>query len=216
MRASLRSVLSIGLLAFCLAACTDFSDVPNSDFAKVSVLVYRKIVGGEDSIPRERVAAIPYATLGVRLGSSDQAMFVLGSVSGGDLHWIGGKLFAITTHDGRIVRTVGFVHNLTGFQKSPATAAATHDYLYDFAELNAFSILVRCSERIVGPERIVIVDYPHDTVHVEEDCRAAQLDWNFTNDFWKDASTGYVWKSQQYIQPDLDALTLESLRPAKE
>jgi hypothetical protein len=216
MMAPFRTALSVGLLASCLAACSDISDVPNSDFAKVGVLIYRQILGGEESVPRERVAAIPYATLGVRLGSSDQVMFVLGSVSGGDLHWIGGKQFAITTHGGRIVRTVGFLHNLTGFQKSSPTAGATHDYLYDFAELNAYSILVRCSERDVGPERIVIVGYPHDTVHVAEDCRAAQLDWTFTNDFWKDAATGYVWKSQQYIQPDIDALTLESLRPAQE
>jgi hypothetical protein len=49
---------------------------------------------------------------------------------------------------------------------------------------------------------------------VVEDCKAAQLGWSFSNEFWEDDATGYVWKSQQFVEPDIDPVTLESLRPA--
>ncbi|HEY5049203.1 MAG TPA: YjbF family lipoprotein [Rhizomicrobium sp.] len=200
-------------LASPLAACANHSDI-----VQIGSLLYQKITGGDsEGITRSQADAVPYATLGVRLGSSGEAMFVLGSKSGSDLQWVGGTRFAIATRDGRILRTTGFVHNLTGFlEQTPAvrSAAGVHDYSYDLADLNAYGIAVRCSERDAGRERIVIVAVAHLTSHVIEDCSAPQLDWRFSDEFWKDAATNAVWRSVQYVHPGLDPITTETLRPA--
>jgi len=205
-------------LAFLVAGCTE-GDISNTDAGRIGELVFHELsnIGSSGGVPRERVAAIPYATLGVRLGSSDESMFVLSSKTGNDLHWLGGAELAITVRLGRIVQTVGFKHNLTGFQGSPAIAAepaeGTVSYLYDFAERSRYGVAVACTRHRLGKERLVILGVPHDASHVAEDCAVPQLDWRFRNEFWIDGS-GFVWRSQQYVDPDMDMFTLEILRPA--
>jgi hypothetical protein len=98
-------------------------------------------IGGTVEVPRETVAAVPYATLGVQLGSSDQAMFVMQSKSGSDLQWVDKTHYAITTRDGRIMRTAGFEYNLNGVQTDASpSVGAIRVYRYDLKDLNAYGV----------------------------------------------------------------------------
>ncbi|MGH6877933.1 MAG: YjbF family lipoprotein [Rhizomicrobium sp.] len=210
-----------GVLALWLTGCTGAADLSNTDSGRIGLLLFHAItgIGASDTVPRARVAAVPYASLGVQLGSSDQSLFVLANESGDNLVWLGGSQLAITTRNGRIVRTAGFEHNLTGFQLSSSVPAAKDDrnsenYLYDFSDRSRYGVAVRCSRQFLGAERIIIIGVPHDTSHVAEDCTAPELGWSFRNEFWRDAS-GFVWKSEQNVAPGLDRFTLEILRPAE-
>jgi hypothetical protein len=202
-------------LAAPLCACES-----NSDSLRIGKMIYERIagVGGSDSVPRTQVVAIPYATLGVRLGSSAEAMFVLESRSGAALQWVGGSEFAISTRGGRILRTAGFVHNLSGFLEETTQPAKgptdSRDYRYDLADMNAYGVSVHCSEHDAGQEQIVIIGDVHQTRHVIENCVAAELDWSFSNEYWKDIASNYILRSIQYIHPGLDPVALETLRPA--
>lgn len=215
-------VLLAGFISLLLAGCAQIGGIQQSDSVRIGELLFHAItgIGSPESVPRSRVAAVPYASLGVRLGSSDQSMFVLASKSGDDLVWLGGAQLAITTRNGRIVRTAGFVRNLSGFQagaKLPAPAdgsANTRNYLYDFADRSWYGIAVSCSTQNLGSERIEIIGVPHETSHWAEDCVAPQIGWNFRNEFWRD-SGGFVWKSRQYVAPGLDPFTLDILRQAE-
>jgi hypothetical protein len=178
-------------------------------------------IGSSDTVPRSRVAAVPYASLGVRLGSSDESMFVLAGKTGDDLVWLGGSRQAITTRHGRIVRTAGFKHNLTGFQTNsvqPVTMGqgdgTVEQYFYDFSDRSRYGVAVRCSVQNLGGERITIIGVVHDTNHTVEICTAPDLNWNFRNQFWRDGS-GFVWRSEQYVAPGLDSFMTEILRPAQ-
>ncbi|HTT84124.1 MAG TPA: YjbF family lipoprotein [Rhizomicrobium sp.] len=194
----------------------------NSDSVRMGQLMFHAIagIGSSSSVPRARVAAIPYATLGVRLGSSDESLFVLATQTGDDLVWRGGPQLAITTRNGRIVRTAGFVHNLSGFQTDVSAGSSaggnsgSKTYLYDFYDQSRYGIAVNCAVQNLGPERITIIGVSIDATHVAEDCVAPQLGWTFRNEFWRDKA-GFVWKSRQHVVPELDAFTLEVLRRAK-
>ncbi|HEX3431034.1 MAG TPA: YjbF family lipoprotein [Rhizomicrobium sp.] len=215
-----RPTLLFAALALCLFGCdTATLSITDTDIGKLGVLLYNRIVGSSASVPRERAAAIPYATLGVRLGGSDQSMFVLASGSGTDLLWLGGKSVALSTRHGRVVRTVGFPHNISGVHAAEGVrqdfTQRSVDYLYDFAEESRYGIPVRCVRQNLGSERIVIIGVPHDANHLAEDCNASGLDWSFRNEFWVDTA-GFVWKSRQFVHPKLDPLELEVLRPAAE
>lgn len=213
------TTLFAGTLGFAVSGCTDLGDFSNSDSVVMGQLLFHAIIGigSSSSVPRARVAAVPYATLGVRLGSSDESMFVLATKAGGDLVWRGGPQLAITTRNGRIVRTAGFVHNLSGFQPNvrPSSSAGENPkgvtYLYDFADQSRYGIAVSCTIQNLGPERITVIGASVDTTHLAEDCTAPQLGWSFRNEFWRDA-TGIDWKSKQFVVPELDAFTLEVLR----
>jgi hypothetical protein len=218
----LRRIVVIGALPVWLAGCSTLPGMSSadSDIGRIGTLLFHAVtgIGSANEVPREKVASIPYATLGVQLGSSDQSMLVLASKSGDKLLWLGGRRVAITTRNGRIVQTVGFAHNLSGVALTPNAAgngdASSESYVYDFADRSRYGVAVRCSKSRLDRERVVIVEVPHDTDHVVEDCAAPQMDWQFRNEYWSDTS-GFVWKSRQYVDPDLDALTLEILRPAE-
>ena len=211
----------MSFLTVSLAGCSVMGDVSSTDtdIVKIGTLLLHSItgIGSASEVPRERVAAIPYASLGVRLGSSDQSLLVLASKNGDNLLWVGGRSIALTVRAGRIVRTVGFAQNLSGIETTsgPASGESDHpNYLYDFAEQSRFGVAVKCSRTDLGHERVVILGVSHDTDHVAEDCEAAEMDWNFRNEYWSDPS-GFVWKSRQNVAPDLDAFDLEVLRPAE-
>src|SRR5215469_5199149 len=214
-----RRVLMVAALALGVCACEDTGSVSSADTDILSLgTVFLHAIGGIGSssgVPRERAAAIPYASLGVSIGGGDQAMFVLASKSGDDLLWLGGTSLGIVTRNGRVVRTVGFASNLSGVPGAEGVrqdlTQPSVDYLYDFAEQSRYGVPVKCTRQTVGPERIVIIGVPRNTTHVAEDCTASGVDWGFRNEFWVDAA-GYVWKSRQVVTPKLDPVTFEILR----
>jgi hypothetical protein len=216
--AKARSAFIAAALASGVSACGNMGNT-DTDIGNLGALLLRAIggIGSSSSVPRDRAAAIPYASIGVRLGGSDEAMFVLASKSGDDLLWLGGTSLAVVTRHGRVVRTAGFVHNVSGVH---AAEGVTQDltqpsvnYLYDFGDQSRYGVPVKCTRQSLGTERIVIIGVPRDTTHVAEDCSASAIDWSFRNEFWID-SAGYVWKSRQLVAPQLDALSFEVLRPA--
>jgi hypothetical protein len=216
-----RSAVLAAALGLGVSGCESSGSVSgfSADMGKIGGLLLHEIggIGSSGSVPRERAAAIPYATMGVRLGDSDQAMFVLASKNGDDLMWLGGKSIAVVTRHGRVVRTVGFNHNVSGVHAAEGVkqdlTQPVANYLYDFGEQSRYGIPVRCTRQNIGTEKVTIIGVPHDTSHVAEDCNASGMDWNFRNEFWVD-STGYVWKSRQFVEPRVDPLTLEVFRPA--
>ena len=216
-------VLAVAALALGVSACADTGTVSSADTDLLSVgRVLLHAIGGIGSsagVPREQAAAIPYASLGVRIGGSDQAMFVLASKSGDDLLWLGGTSLGVVTRHGRVVRTVGFASNLSGVHPAQGVTQdltqPSVDYQYDFGDQSRYGIPVKCTRQRLGPEKIVIIGVPRDTTHVAEECTAAGMDWSFRNEFWIDPA-GYVWRSRQFVTPKLDPITFEVFRPAAE
>lgn len=203
-----------------LAGC---SSNTNSDTLKMGQLIYQQfssVFGGGD-VPRARAAAIPYASIGVRLGGGPEVMLILTNTSSGqDLQYLGGNV-SITIRGGRVIRTVGLGHNLDAFQgpipdrADPKTGQTGYHYAYDLVDRNAYGIFVRCTQSIGGDEAITIIGVRHDTHHIVEHCDAPQLNWSFDNHFWADKTTGFVWKATQSVHPDLDPITIQILRPAQ-
>jgi hypothetical protein len=211
------------LLASSVGGCGGAQD--NSDLLRLGGLLLQQygLVGGQsDSVTRERAASTPYASIGIRLGSSQEAMLVLATSQGENLRWQAGTQYVINTRDGHVTLTVGFEHNLDGLQgpvpDSPSASpeqGGPYHYLYDMVDMGKYGVFAVCSQHDEGAEQIVIIGVPHDTRHIVEDCKAKQLHWRFSNEYWRDAATGYVWKSIQNFRPDMDPLTLEILRPEK-
>jgi len=175
------------------------------------------------SVTLKEAAAVPYASLGVRIGGGSQFLIVLAMDAPHSRLWAAGKAIALQTDDGRIVRSSGLEHNLSGVTGdlgavvSPLEALKQHNgkrtLVYDFADLNAYSIKVICQTVRQGRENIQILGKTIPTVHVEESCRANALNWSFVNTYWVGEKSGMVWKSIQYIHPRLGSISTEILRP---
>lgn len=203
-------------LAGTLAGCGS-----DSDYSKLGGMIWQSVgsIGGEGApIARDQAAGVAFASIGLRYGSNPEAMLILAEKNAGGSEWLAGTQVSVITRDGRIVHTVGLPHNISGVQgpiadSGPDAAPGAYHYLYDFAERRVFGVVVNCTQQDAGPERIDIIGAAHSTRRILETCHAPQADWNFKNEFWRDASSGAVLKSEQNIHPASETITLEVLRP---
>src|SRR5258708_34877162 len=103
-------------LALLLTACAD------SDEAQIGTLVLNSFDKSAGKIPRDRAAAVPYATMGVELGSSAQALLILGTIAKNELDWFAGEQVFVRTKNGRVIRTAGLPYDVGGLRESSADA----------------------------------------------------------------------------------------------
>jgi len=176
--------------------------------------------GGEgQNITLAQAASVPYASMGVRLGDGPETMIVLAGNGGHEHTWTSAAHIALTTENGRIVRTAGLEHNLSGYQlvrlTSDADGLTTRVWLADFADLGFYSITILCRDRSVGPETITILGKAIHTERINESCASqdSRIDWSFHNTYWLDPTTGLTWRSIQNVHPQLKPIETEILRP---
>lgn len=179
--------------------------------------------GGASGITLEQAAAIPYASIGFRVGSGGESIFVLASSNGRDQLWTSSERIAVTTRGGRIVSTAGLQWNLSGcqlLQSDPIADGTTRaaplepvSRLVDFKDAQRFSMRITGRFEELGSESIEILGTKIDTIVLTESCVCKDLDWEFQNQFWLDRETNFVWRSRQVIHPNLPAITLSVFRP---
>jgi hypothetical protein len=212
-----RSLLILAAAATLTLSGCKFSG--GSDAA--SIFQYAKTMfASAPGVSLAEAASSPYASIGVRINGSPEIMLLLASDDGDQSLWTSSDRIAITTVNGRIVRTAGLGHDLGGFELrrvSQDGGVTTTIWNADFPELGLYSVPVTCSGRLKGEESIVILGKPLRTLRTDEACKAdrGKLDWSFTNSFWRDPVSGMVWRSEQHINPRIDSIEIEVLRPVR-
>jgi hypothetical protein len=218
-----RPCANVGLafaLALCSAGC---SSDGTSDYGQLFQYVSSAWTGRDTAVTHEQASAIPYASLGVRIGDGPEQMLVLATGDNSKSSWTSASHFVLQTEYGRIVQSVGFAADIDGLQSqagekisSPAdsiASARTEKFLADFGNIHRYSVPITCKIGPTGNEPITILGSAINTVHVTEICYAALLDWNFENSYWIDPQSGLVWRSVQYVHPNTDPIETETLRP---
>jgi len=177
---------------------------------------------GKVRVTREQAAAIPYASLGYSLDDGNQALLVLATDTNGELLWTSPSHVVIVTRDGRIIRTLGLPHDLSGFTTpggpppSPADAVRqpfTSTRQEDFPELGFYGVAVSCQARLVGRQKIMILGQAITTNRIDESCQSRTPEWSFVDSFWTDPDNGFVWRSRQHINPKAGTIEIEIFRP---
>ena len=194
----------------------DFDSVKNS-------LAVSSGLESAPGITLEQAGQIPYASLGYRIGNSAEYIVVLAATTAEGLIWTSADHRALVTADGRVTRTAGFDWNLantsfaqsdpvsTGLQRMTTNVSVTRTL--DLRDINRFGVAVQSIFTPVRKTTIAILGTNLNVLEVNEDCRCSDMDWNFTNVFWADIDSGFVWKSVQTIHPNLGPLSIEVLRP---
>jgi hypothetical protein len=178
---------------------------------------------GKVRVTRDQAAAISFASMGYSLDGGNQAMLILATDNGGELLWTSSARVVIVTRGGRVVRTLGLDHDLSGLSgrnntPPPPLAAAVQapfasTRLEDFPELGLYGVEVSCRARMVGRQSIQILGQAVSTIRVDESCRSNRPEWSFTDNFWVDADSGLVWRSRQHVHPQGGTVETEIFRP---
>ena len=211
-------------LALLAAACSS-SGSGNTNYSQFYQILRQSVSAsfGNARITREQAAAIPYATMGYSLEGGNQALLVLGTDSGNQLLWTSSAHVVIVTRDGRIVRTLGLGHDLSGMTardnaKPVAPSAAIHapfasTRLEDFPELGLYGVIVSCRAHAVGRQPVKILGQAISTIRVDEACQSRNPDWSFVDSYWVDADNSLVWRSRQHVNPKGGVVEIEIFRP---
>jgi hypothetical protein len=190
-----------------------------ANFGGDALWVYRVAANmwhGEKGITLEEAAKVPYASVGMKLGTRTQTMLLLAFENNNQLFWTSASRIMIVTEGGRIVRTVGFGHDLARYSLQQAEKEGSpRIWIADFPELGVYSVPIACKRGDSNEEDITILGKVFHTLRTTEKCSAqsARVDWSFVNTFWKDAGDGYVWRSIQHVNPKQQPIELEILRP---
>jgi hypothetical protein len=178
---------------------------------------------GKVRVTRDQAAAISFASMGYSLDGGNQAMLILATDNGGELLWTSSARVVIVTRGGRVVRTLGLDHDLSGLSgrnntPPPPLAAAVQapfasTRLEDFPELGLYGVEVSCRARMVGRQSIQILGQAVSTIRVDESCRSNRPEWSFTDNFWVDSESGLVWRSRQHVHPRGGTVETEIFRP---
>jgi hypothetical protein len=207
-----------------MSACNS-SNLGNSSYAQFFQIMRQSVSAsfGKVRIDRAQAAAIPYASLGYTVDGGNQGLLVLATESGTDLLWTSAAHIVIVTREGRIVRTVGLGHDLSGVTSrderglpSPAAAIQTpfaSTRLEDFPEQGLYGVRLACQARPAGRQSIKILGQVIATVRVDEACSSRNPDWSFTDSFWVDKDSGFVWRSRQQVHPKGTLVETEIFRP---
>lgn len=205
-----------------LAAC---SSTGNSDYSQFYRALRQSVATslGNGRITKDQAAAIPYASMGYRLNGSAEQLLVLATDANGEQLWTSAAHIVIVTRGGRITRTVGLEHDMSGMtpktgQSLPEIGAAlrgdlTYTRLEDFPDLSAYGLELACTLSHKGTQTIVILGRGIATRRVDEVCHATDGRWSFTNSYWLDAGKDFTWRSRQHFSPGGDVIQTEILRP---
>ena len=212
------------MLALLAASCSS-SGSGNTNYTQFYQLVRESLSAsfGKIRVTRDQAASVAYASMGYSLDGGNQAMLILATDSGGELLWTSSAHVVIVTRQGRIVRTLGLDHDLSGLTTRnsapppPLTAAIqapfTTTRLEDFPELGLYGVEVSCRAHMVGRQSITILGQAVPTIRVDESCRASRPEWSFTDNFWVDGDNGLVWRSRQHVHPKGGTVETEIFRP---
>jgi hypothetical protein len=162
----------------------------------------------EPEITRSQVSKLPYATMRAKIARGPRGILALARYDSNDLHWISRDSALFVTRRGRVIRTGGLVENLlgtdvgdndpvqTGLHRLTGPASFTRWIDTDFE--NRYQMKVMSKFDLVRRELNYVPD----------------IGWKFTNHYWVDEKSGFVWKSRQYIAHSFGPLELEVLKPA--
>ena len=85
------------------------------------------------------------------------------------------------------------------------------NYQFSLKAAPDFQISVKCVITPIARETIDVFDRIYDVTRIQEDC--ANQRRRFSNTYWADADTGFIWKSVQWVGPRLPPVSVQVVRP---
>ncbi|MFL5236746.1 MAG: YjbF family lipoprotein [Rhizomicrobium sp.] len=211
---------ALALAGIALLGVTGCSSGHEGEWGDAYAIMSQALGGTPPGVSMQDAAAIPFATIGIRLDNGAQGILVLATNNPEQQLWTSASHVVLLTQNGRILRTAGLPHNRTDIRllsgsrnAPPLQGSAETRWEEDFGDLHLYSIPVTCHTIARGREGVKNFTSVIPTVHIDEECRAETIDWTFTNTYWISPKDGLTWRSIQYISPKLGPLEIDILRP---
>ena len=176
-------------------------------------------------ITRAELNEIPFATIAIsRAGDTQQgAIMVPLAKNGPYLVYQDAARRGVAMEGGLITGTDRLAYNIKGVARqiddpiavmTPPTRwpdSVVRNYQFIAGSSKDYEITVTCTYQPVVREPVVIFEITFDLLRIEERCTNSARE--FSNVYWAEPDTGFIWKSQQWIGPKQPPLIIEIVRP---
>lgn len=173
-----------------------------------------------------QIEALPYASIGVRIGGGSGVVMILATVDDESLSWVSTDRVVLITRRGRLIKSIGLTRDLLHVRETgadplalalrgdPAAAESRVARIIDIRPRDDFSVPVASRCERIGEDLLTVLGTPRRVIRLRERVVVRKWRWSADNLFWVDADSGRVWKSRQQFCPDVPAITIELLKPA--
>jgi hypothetical protein len=211
-------------VAVAVGGCTDSGP---SVWQQLGAVAKTSLLGPGKQPPRREMTRaeldeIPYATIAVTVGDARTYLVPLAD-NDGYLNYLDSAGRGIVMLGGAVTGTQGLGSDLQGMRYHHADPVPTptpldqwprefhREYQFRLRDVTDYSITLDCVLVPVVGETIEIVERDYDVVRVSETCTNARR--QIVNTYWVEPDTGFIWKSVQWLGPDLGQATIEIIRP---
>lgn len=170
-----------------------------------------RIFKQDKDISKEVVNSVPYASMQVRLGNSDNALIVLEEDRGNFLKWTSSNLLKIYTQEGLIVKFSGLDNSLDLIELDREHPIITKNFsdidkrtftsFYSFKNPNLYRLPVQTEITFLGEEEIVVLDEKIKTKKYQEKSLKNLINWRFKNTYWIKEDGFSLIKASQSVTP---------------
>ena len=225
-RIKLRLAVTLSLVLQ-LGACTSGD---NTLFERIGSLARHSISGSSaapaDPAPamtRAELDRIPYATAAFSKAGGARVILVPVVDNGGYLNYRDPGGDSVIMFGGAISGSESLGFDLQAVQHHPRDPIAHQmpladwpgrlSRVYEFLQrdLGRYVIALDCVYEPAVPEKIEIFELIFDLMRVNEVCTNAER--QVINSYWVDVETGFIWKSEQWVGPQVGHVTVEIIRP---
>jgi len=189
----------------------------NQTYKAFSALIF----GYEDyPITQNVVDQIPYASMRMKIGKGPAGLLILESIDRetNKLTWVSADNIFITTKNGRIIRAEGLNNNVIDFFSSePSFKQILDDHFLEqeftrYISLDnpeVYEMELKVSFKKFKTEDVFILGKKRELVLIEETIENSYTRWKYTNKYWVDQNSGFVWQSVQEIAPNVPPIFMQ-------
>lgn len=213
----------------CMLALSGCTSEKNSLFGRLTPIVKERIFG--EKVPagpareftRAELNKIPYATISIARAGQPPGYVVAVADNGGYVVYEDPARRSVTMHGGLVTGTGGFQYDLKAVASqlddpvvvpTPVPAwpgSIERSYRFALRGRDDYQVAVGCAYERGPREFIEVLELRFEVIRVVETCSNARR--TFVNTYWADADNGFIWKSEQWIGPRVEPVTIEIIRP---
>ncbi len=181
-------------------------------------------LSAKQNLSQSEAEKLPYAVMQVSLNKNHNVLMPLGHMSGNELKWYSQDRFGFTTNSGRVTQVYNVQSELSSIkadalwkrfelQGFALNQRVKLPITLDFLSLNRFAVKGTLTIEGVSFEERVLWGLPVKLLRIEEQIQIPSMDYSYTNVYWKDTKTNFIWESIQKWGPNVPEIHYQVVKP---
>lgn len=178
----------------------------------------------DNNLSKAQADALPYASLQVILNDQHSIVMPLGYLGGGQQQWFSKDLFSFTTHNGRVIQiynadeeisTIERIDFYKNIRLSSVKPRQSFRFVVsmDFLTQKRFGVKGFLTVQLKEMENRELWGETVALLRIEEQVLIPSMNFKFTNLYWKDPKTNFIWESIQKWSPKAMKIHYKVVKP---